>query len=277
MSQQMTNPMLPANATAEERALSLAGSFGVELLPEDIRLLTRPYNVPARFLPFLAWAVHTDYWFDDLAEASKRRMTAESWDWHRHKGTPYAIRRALETLGFDYVKIDEWFALESEPHTFSVEIAPMNEVLIRKAERCIREYKPARSHLLSIYSRWFQQENDEPDESLITVNSTELGELYPWLGAKYNGIHRYAATVDGAALEYSDPSECEVFFDGILSSFAEYLWAPYKYNSEYNYNGHVVYSTDAVEQESLATYQSVRISETVALMEGYLFTLEIFI
>ena len=110
--------LLPSNATADERALSLAVQFGDDVLPEDIKLLLDPYKVPARFLPFMGWGRHVDYWDDALPEAAKRALMAGSWEWHRKKGTPFAIRRSLEAIGFDWVKISEWYKLNSTPHTF---------------------------------------------------------------------------------------------------------------------------------------------------------------
>ncbi len=276
MSQTKTS-LLPSNATSEERALSLAARLGADLLPEDVKKLWQPYEVPARFLPFIAWALHADFWYDTLSEKSKRDLIAGSWNWHRHKGTPYAIRRALETLGFEYVSIDEWYRIESAPHTFQVEIAPMTEGLIRKAERCIKDYKPARSHLLELRCRFWNEEEDIAEESMSAVFAPVVSEPYPWKGAYYNSIHRYAVPADPDALLYSDVNQCEDIINVMRHSFCEYQWAPYKYDSSFTYDFSHKYSDAVQERETLATYHSVGMTDELHLSEDIKNTLFIYI
>ena len=67
----MSRHLLPPNATAEERALSLAAAArGIEA--ESVRLTWRPDDCRAELLPWLAWAFHVDDWDDGWSEAAKR-------------------------------------------------------------------------------------------------------------------------------------------------------------------------------------------------------------
>ncbi len=259
MSQTKTNSLLPANATAEERALSLAAQLCADILPEDIRTLWQPWHAALRFLPFLAWACHVDFWLDEMSEESKRAYIASSWEWHRHKGTTYAIRRAIEEIGFKRIRIDEWYTLQSQPHTFAVEIYPLIEKYARFAERSIREYKPARSHLLWIAWRViFGPETITVKERFKEQVAADLSEAYPWRGIYYNGRHKYGNPKDQNCVSYGDQDECEKFVLKNLCAITEYMWEPYCYDSTYNYDGKIRYGSGLDPKETLTvTYQLI--------------------
>jgi phage tail P2-like protein len=98
--------LLPPNATAQEHALddSMARLGAVQI---GIVKLWNPQTCPANLLPWLAWALSVDEWDETWSEQQKRAMVAASYDVHSHKGTPYAIRRALAALGYDNITIKE--------------------------------------------------------------------------------------------------------------------------------------------------------------------------
>jgi hypothetical protein len=68
-------------------------------------------------LPWLAWALSVDEWDETWTEAQKRETVAASYAVHSKKGTPYAVRHALEALGYDNVIIRE-----SVPHYYDGEM-----------------------------------------------------------------------------------------------------------------------------------------------------------
>lgn len=150
--------LLPSNALRPERALSLAVEFSDDILPEDIKSLWRPKEAASRFLPFMAWGLHLDFWDDNLNEDVKRSLILGSFTWHRKKGTVWAVRHVLESLDF-CPTITEWFELPpgARPHTFSIRghfqqdphnlqvLGPNTENLLLSA---VFEAKPERSHLL---------------------------------------------------------------------------------------------------------------------------------
>lgn len=95
--------LLPPNANAQERALSLAIDRPI---PVPIRELWSPATCPAAQLPWLAWALSVDDWNPTWPEETKRQAIQESIDEHRKKGTVGSLRRALQRLGYE-VEIDE--------------------------------------------------------------------------------------------------------------------------------------------------------------------------
>ncbi|PPD36015.1 MAG: phage tail protein I [Methylomonas sp.] len=98
--------LLPPNATAQEHALddSIARMADV---PVEIATLWNSHTCPIELLPWLAWALSVDEWDETWSDAQKRAVVAASYQTHSHKGTPYAIKSALQALGYDNVDIRE--------------------------------------------------------------------------------------------------------------------------------------------------------------------------
>ena len=111
--------LLPSNANSYEKALSLAAQFGDDILPEDIKTLWRPQEAAARFLPFMAWGLHVDFWRDNLPEAAKRNLISGSYEWHRIEGTFGAIRRICEAA-FGKTDVKAWYEYGGQPYGFKV-------------------------------------------------------------------------------------------------------------------------------------------------------------
>jgi phage tail P2-like protein len=97
------NDLLPPNATAQERAISLALDRAV---PVPVRQLWNPATCPEGILPWLAWSLSVDEWDAAWPVDQKRSAIAASIETHRRKGTIGSLRRALQALGYD-VEIDE--------------------------------------------------------------------------------------------------------------------------------------------------------------------------
>jgi phage tail P2-like protein len=118
-------------------------------LPEDIKTLWDVEEADARFLSFLAWGLHVDFWRDELSEGTKRALIRNSFMEHRYKGTVAAVKRALSDFGVE-VKIHEWFELGTPPHTFGVE-GFIDDAFDEDAQKRIAELletvKPARAHM----------------------------------------------------------------------------------------------------------------------------------
>ena len=165
--------LLPSNALPAEKALSLAVAYGSDILPEDIKNLWNLDKINERFLSFLAWGMHVDFWRDDLNEVYKRELIASSFAWHRKKGTPWAVKKVLSDLGID-ANVLEWFDIGTEPHTFAVEaefdyansepfsITESTKALLLEA---IDYTKPERSHLA--YFSFVPKDDDDPDHRCI--------------------------------------------------------------------------------------------------------------
>lgn len=91
--------LLPPNSTALERALAETLRLG-HLDPEAIRRLWNPWTCPESHLPWLAWALSVDVWDDAWPVERKRATIAGSIEWHRKKGTPWAVEQALAGAGY---------------------------------------------------------------------------------------------------------------------------------------------------------------------------------
>ncbi|MCE6855322.1 phage tail protein I [Acinetobacter baumannii] len=98
--------LLPPNATELEKKLAETGAEAFK--KPSIRLAKDVDQTPAEFLAFLAWERQVNYWRDEWPDALKRRIINEAIPQHKIKGTPAAIKRALEPFGFE-VTLIEWF------------------------------------------------------------------------------------------------------------------------------------------------------------------------
>jgi phage tail P2-like protein len=105
--------LLPPNRNPLEAALEQVTANDLD--PSAIAALWDPETCPAEFLPWLAWAYSVDDWGADWSEDAQRRVIAESLLIHKHKGTPSAIRRVMEAVGYGDVEIVEGIS----PNTYN--------------------------------------------------------------------------------------------------------------------------------------------------------------
>ncbi len=96
----MNNSLLPINSSAYELALEATLGERIDQLATPLRKLWNPQECPLDLLPWLAWAVSVDTWDSDWTEAEKRAVVASSIAVHRKKGTPWAVKKAIESAGF---------------------------------------------------------------------------------------------------------------------------------------------------------------------------------
>lgn len=145
--------LLPPNATDLERKLAEVGIDAFEL--PSIRIIKDIDHVPSQFLPFIAWQKSVDYWDENWQEALKRKVIKESRDLHRLKGTPTAIKKALEPFGYE-VTLIEWFQAEPNlmPGTFNLELdvigKSLNAETYSEINRLVSESKAASRHLANL-------------------------------------------------------------------------------------------------------------------------------
>ncbi|KZN43998.1 phage tail protein I [Pseudoalteromonas luteoviolacea] len=117
---QFFDSLLPPNATKLERELEqvIANAIDLEVHIQD---LWDPYKCPFKLLPWLAWAYSVDHWEDSWPEHIKRAVVANSFDVHKHKGTPYALQRALDSLGIRTNMLEWWEAnANGQPGTMKI-------------------------------------------------------------------------------------------------------------------------------------------------------------
>lgn len=96
----MTDSLLPANATALERALEGASASRIEAIATDgIHTINDPSLCPSDVLPFLAWSRSIDVYDPAASEATRRKVIANAPGIHRIKGTPASVEQALAAMG----------------------------------------------------------------------------------------------------------------------------------------------------------------------------------
>jgi phage tail P2-like protein len=145
--------LLPPNSTDLERKLAEVGKDAFDL--PSIRIIKDIDQVPLQFLPFIAWQKSVDYWDENWQEALKRKVIKESRALHRLKGTPAAIKKALEPFGYE-VTLIEWF--KAEPNlvqgTFNLELnvigKSLNAETYAEINRLVSESKAASRHLANL-------------------------------------------------------------------------------------------------------------------------------
>ncbi|RJE78131.1 phage tail protein I [Pseudoalteromonas sp. MSK9-3] len=118
--------LLPHNASLLMRSLA-------ELLtyPDKSQLLKHiwhPQDCPAELLPWLAWALSVDDWNDAWSENTKRQMIDDAFVVHQFKATPFALKKALDSLNIETDIHEWWHQIDAQPGTIVVN-AMVNENL----------------------------------------------------------------------------------------------------------------------------------------------------
>lgn len=145
--------LLPPNSTVLERNLAEVCEDAFEL--PSIRTIKNIDEVPAQFLPFIAYQKSVDYWDNNWQDALKRQVIKSSRDQHKIKGTAAAIKRALEPFGFE-VKLVEWFQVEPNltPGTFNLELdligKSLDQEVYNEVNRLVSDAKAASRHLANL-------------------------------------------------------------------------------------------------------------------------------
>lgn len=100
--------LLPRNATQGELAQEQVHAH-IGDVPLDIRIIKNPDQCPVDVLPWLAWEFGVQFWDDRWSEAEKREVIKTAPQVNKTRGTPGAVRRALEATGHD-IDVIEWFS-----------------------------------------------------------------------------------------------------------------------------------------------------------------------
>lgn len=171
----MSATLLPPNTTHLERRLTDTTAI-ISELPSPLRQLWNPATIPADLLPYLAWALSIEEeWRFARTDQERRTLVATSIDLHRYKGTPYAVRRGMQLLGFRDAEIIEGlpavhhngeitrdghhaFAGAARWALFRVAVDLGNQEgldrqRIARIRHIIEYYKNARSHLYALTFR----------------------------------------------------------------------------------------------------------------------------
>lgn len=168
--------MLPPNATPFEQACLSATPRD---LPVDLQQLWDPYQCPEALLPHLAQALSVNLWDPTWTSREKRAAIDAAFFVHQHKGTVAAIRRAIKPFAH-LIRIEEWFEVGTDPHTFRLILSVFEEGLsyafYNNMLALIDDAKPLRSHLLEIQ---IYQEIPSAEHIGIYTYSGDTTTIYP--------------------------------------------------------------------------------------------------
>lgn len=228
--------------TINPELLYLAGKIG------ELSFYSRISELESDWLDHLAWQWHVDvYEPTSLTVEQKRYAVENAITTHRFKGTRWAIKTALKTLGYNNIEIQEHWDLDSPPYTFAMTVSPMQEDLIEVTRRYIWAYKPVRSQLISLAFRLcileFEEAEEkfswsfgavigaddieEPVESIVPMLQPTFDES-PWFrhyygedGLYYDGAIRYDSQDESVEYVYISSSsglvEAENAADSIVN------------------------------------------------------------
>lgn len=108
-------------------------------------------RLPEPVLDLLAWQLHVEGYETAVDLAAKRQLIAGSLLLHRRRGTPWAVRTALEAALHVPATVQQWFEYGGEPYFFRVRLelggAELDEAAQRNALQLILDYKNVRSWL----------------------------------------------------------------------------------------------------------------------------------
>ncbi|MCX8016408.1 MAG: phage tail protein I [Rhodocyclaceae bacterium] len=152
----MTDRLAPDVLALDARLGPLAEATArLERLPLEGLLTYLVDTVPASYLPELARQFHImglEGWRFAATDEQRRRLIREAIALHRKKGTPWAVKRALEIAGID-AAITEWWqqAPAGAPFAFVVDLAAgqpasTDAAAFADAKRHVDEWKPVSRH-----------------------------------------------------------------------------------------------------------------------------------
>jgi len=155
----MADPQLIPESIRDESTLALNDLIErmgtLDLTPLLVYLVD---DAPVSVLPHLAEQFHItgdEGWLLAASDADRRTLIKNSIELHRYKGTPYAIKKVLETFNLEG-RLQEWWQYDGEPYHFLVDILvtdgrEINVVDVSTSLRnMILEYKNTRSQLDTI-------------------------------------------------------------------------------------------------------------------------------
>ena len=148
---ELLQPSLQGDGRMENLARLIAR---LSALPVSVSIVNLFDRVDASALASLAEQFHVmgdEGWNLAGTESARRALLKRAIELHRHKGTPWAVRTALETALPTEATIREWFAYGGDPFFFRVRLdvsdLGLDEAGMTSAVRLIFDYKNVRSWL----------------------------------------------------------------------------------------------------------------------------------
>lgn len=170
---------LHAEAVAIDDALEKITSYAKLVLH-----LPRLQELPDDILDHLAWQWHCDFYSQDLPISAKRKQIIETLYWHRIKGTPAGVEKAISTF-MAGAKVEENWQYGGEPYFFRI-ITKGLQYLTTEEEilRLIDLSKNVRSWLEEII---YDLTIEEPETYFVGHLESKTGREDTFIGFKQEG------------------------------------------------------------------------------------------
>jgi len=223
----MADSILPHNSSALERDIEeLGGKKRIDGIENPVGTMWNPQAVPAKILPYLAWALSVDKWEDDWSDDIKRNVIAASVEVHRKKGTVGAVKKAIAATGID-VEFLEWFENGGTPHTFSITAWSNENInndgttrLLPKAYadtiEGVNATKPVRAHFELMFGSRIPSDVGMALDGNVTSRAENTTEIVPYpsrsntlAGSKYDAIAPGRSSETQEILPYPNRSNSE--------------------------------------------------------------------
>lgn len=153
----MLSEIMPQNLLEDKTIADCCKAIDTELtkvskLCREVLLISRIDELNEDVIDLLAWQLHVDFYDKKLPLANKRKLVKQSIDWHRRKGTKYAVEQVV-SAAIGNSTIEEWFEYNGKPYTFRItnELNTVGKsISMEMLVKCINSVKNVRSHLESI-------------------------------------------------------------------------------------------------------------------------------
>jgi len=224
----MSDTILPPNASSLEKDIeAAAGKTRIEAIDLPIGKLWNPQTIPAKILPYLAWALSVDTWDNAWPDNVKRQVIAASVDVHRKKGTVGAVKKAIAALDID-VELLEWFQNNAIPHTFTVTAwsnynkdSEDKTKLLPQAysdlKSSVTNVKPVRAHFELMFGSKLPSDVGAAFDGHVTSRANNTTEIVPYpsrsnsvAGGKYDSLVPARASHVNEIIPYTSKAGSEV-------------------------------------------------------------------
>jgi len=181
-----------------------------------------------RLLDLLGWQFHIEGYDQAQTIQEKRNLIKHAIELHRHKGTPYAIKKVFQALNLN-ANLQEWFDYNGDYYKFKVLVKSViqDEETYRKLIELINEYKNVRSWLdaIGFHREWsnsiyyaFAKKNGKHYKIGLHVDTSVEPHTF------YTGLaQRISTSYQIGLYEPQTSVEPHTFYTGLVQRVATYM------------------------------------------------------
>ena len=146
--------LMPENLLADKNINKITMSLdkflkGIYSQCDYPAILSRIDDLDSDTIDSLAWQYHVDFYDEEIPLQQRRELVKKSIDYHRHKGTKYAVDGVVGTV-FPDATVHEFWEYGGKPYCFkvtTVNSAIPDEAHINRIVRAVNSVKNSRSYM----------------------------------------------------------------------------------------------------------------------------------